>query len=325
MSTWVDMTVTREPSFLSGTDWLGCDWAVIAEDAGEVIGMYTAAVLPVHVHGRPEQIGYLGGLRVTPLHRRRVRHLREGFESIERLAPVAGTLPMWFTVVAAENDAARRLLESGVRGLPSYQLQGEYVTFGLPAARGTRSGLWRRADGSDIPQLIEFHNTQAARFQFSPVLREAVVRRIGVEHFLVHEREGAVRGVAALWDQRAFKQIVARRYRQPVGALVPAYNAYAKLFRRIPLPREGQALEQTFIAFLALADDARRECQALIRDLLARCPTPVASLGLHAGHPLSAALDELRPMRYAARVYTVSFERRPFVGGLPAQPEVALL
>ena len=35
-------------------------------------------------------------------------------------------------------------------------------------------------------------------------------------------------------------------------ASIPAYNAYARFFRRIPLPREGGALDQTFIAFLAL-------------------------------------------------------------------------
>jgi hypothetical protein len=325
MPTWVDMAVTREPSFLASADLFGRDWAVIAEEAGEVIGMYTAAVLPVHVDGHPEQLGYLGGLRVRPVHRRRVRHLREGYASIGRLAPVTGTIPGWFTVIASENRAARRLLESGLRGLPPYRFEGEYVTLGLPTARGKCRGLWRRAGESDVAPLIEFHNAQAARFQFSPVLREEVVRRIGVGHFVVHERDGALRGVAALWDQRGFKQIVARRYRPPVGALLPVYNAYARVCRRIPLPREGRALEQTCLAFLELSDEAVPESGALLSDLLSRCATPVASIGLHARHPLSAVLDELKPMRYPARVYSVSFERRSLVSQRPVQPEVALL
>jgi hypothetical protein len=325
MSTWVEMAVEREPSFFAGENVFGRDWAVIAEEGSDVVGMYTAAVLPVHVNGRPEQLGYLGGLRVNPMHRRRIRHLREGYASIRPLARATGSLPWWFTVVAADNAAARRLLESGVRGLPSYYPLGEYVTVGLPTTRGRRRGMWRQAGEPDLQTVLEFHNARAARFQFSPVLHEAIARRIGLECFFIHEQAGTLRGVAALWNQRAFKQIVARRYRRPISALLPAYNAYAKLFRRIPLPREGQALEQTFIAYLGLADEALPHGVALLQDLLSRCPTPVAGLGLHTAHPLLASLDELKPMRYRAHVYAVSFETRPAVNQLPAQPEVALL
>ena len=325
MPSWVEMTVEREPSFFAARNIFGREWAVLAEESGDAVGMYTAAVVPVHVDGRPEQLGYLGGLRVNPAHRRRIRHLREGYASIRPLAPVAGTLPWWFTVVAAANVAARRLLESGVPGLPAYHLQGEYATFGLPTARGKRRGLWRRARGEELQRILEFHNAQAGRFQFSPVLHEAIVRHIDLDRFYVHEQANTIRGVAALWDQRAFKQIVARRYRGPIGALIPAYNAYAKWFRRIPLPAEGQMLEQTFIAFLALADEALARGRALLEDLLSYCDTPVASLGLHAAHPLLPALRKLRPMRYPARVYAVSFDGRPDLDRLPAQPEAALL
>ena len=325
MPGWVEMTMEHEPSFFAAAGRLGREWAVIAEESGEAVGMYTAALLPVHVNGQREKVGYLGRLRVNPAHRRRIRHLREGYASIRPLAPAAGTQPWWFTVVSTENAVARRLLESGLRGLPAYHLQGEYATFGLPAARGRRRGLWRRAREDDLERLLEFHHACAARFQFSPVLSEAGVRSIGIERFFVHQQADRLMGVAALWDQRAFKQIVARRYRRPVGAMVPAYNAYARLFRRIPLPREGGMLEQTFIAFLALADEVLCKGLALLQDLLSHCDTPVASLGLHAAHPLVPELRKLKPMRYPARVYTVSFGERPRLDPLPVQPEAALL
>jgi hypothetical protein len=324
MPTWVEMAIEREPSSFDGKVF-GRDWAVIGEEGSEAVGMYTAAVLPVHVNGRPEELGYLGGMRLSPPHRHRIRHVRDGYASIRRLAPLGGTLPWWFTVVASENAVARRLLESGVRGLPCYDALGDYCTFGLPTARGKRGDLWRTAAEPDLPRLIEFHDARAARFQFSPVLREETVRRIGLERFLVHERAGELRGLVALWDQRAFKRIVARRYRRPIGVLVPAYNTYARVFRRMPLPRRGQALDQTFLAFLALDDGALEHGRELLRDLLSRCATSVASIGLHAAHPLVSVLEELKPMRYPACVYAVSFEGRPAIRDLPAQPEVALL
>ncbi|HSY50507.1 MAG TPA: hypothetical protein VLC46_17000 [Thermoanaerobaculia bacterium] len=325
MPTWVEMAIQREPSFFAAADLFGRDWAVIAEEAGDVIGMYTAAVVPVHLDGRPERLGYLGGLRVRPDYRRRIRHLREGYASIRTLAAETGTQPWWFTVVAEGNENARRLLEAGVRGLPPYQPQGDYVTFALPAARGRRRGLWRTAVQDDIAGIITFHNERAARFQYSPVLDGDLVNRIGVARFLVHENDGETQGVAALWDQRAFKQIVARRYRRPLGMLMSMYNAYARLFRRIPLPTEGGALDQTFVAFLALSDSAMTDAGALLEDLLSHCGTPAASLGLHASHPLIAAVKRFKPISYPARVYAVSFDGTAPPNGRPTQPEAALL
>jgi len=64
MPTWVDMAIAREPSFFAGKNLFGEDWAVVAEEKGDVIGIYTASVLPLHIDGRPERLGYLGGLRV---------------------------------------------------------------------------------------------------------------------------------------------------------------------------------------------------------------------------------------------------------------------
>jgi hypothetical protein len=325
MPTWVEMAIEREPSFFAAADLFGCDWAVIAEEAGDVIGMYTAAVVPVHVDGQPERIGYLGGLRVKPAYRRRIRHLREGYASIRMLAPSAGTRPWWFTVIAVENENARRLLEAGVRGLPPYQAQGDYVTFALPVSRGRRRQLWRAAAVNDVSPIVDFYNASAARFQYSPVLDAEIINRIGIAHFYIYESTGGLQGVAALWDQRAFKQIVARRYRQPLRALLPAYNACARLLRRIPLPDEGGALDQTFIAFLALSDPALADARGLVEDLLSHCRTSSASIGLYAAHPLIPVVKRFKPISYPARVYAVSFEGTAPPNGRPAQPEAALL
>jgi hypothetical protein len=321
MPTWVDMAIEREPSFFAGKDLIGQDWAVIAEDDGDVVGMYTASVLAAHVDRRPERLGYLGGLRVNAGYRRRIRYLRDGYASIRKLAPVTCSVPWWFTVVAAENKTARRLLESGVPGLPRYHFQGDYVTFAVATSRGKRRNLWRRATADDVARIVGLYNEQAARFQCSPVLTDDVVRRIGVEQFFLYED----RGIAALWDQRSFKQIVARRYRAPLGALRPFYNLYASLGRQIPLPREGGALDQTSIAFLALDDDEQPKAGALLQDLLSHCKTRAASIGLHTKHPLVSVIKKMRPLQYPARVYAVCFEGDAPPNGRPAQPEAALL
>jgi hypothetical protein len=195
----------------------------------------------------------------------------------------------------------------------------------LPASRGQRTGLWRPARRDESEAIARVHNRYASRYQCSPVLGEGTIERIGLDRFLVHERGGAMLGVVALWDQRAFKQVVARRYRRPLGAMLPAYNLHARLFGRVPLPRPGSPLAQTFLAFLALDDAALPLAQALVLDALSHCPTPVAALGLHARHALLETIDRLRPIRYPSRVYAVSFGDPVDLDARPVQPEAALL
>lgn len=325
MAGWVEMSIEREPSFFAGRDFGGEEWAVIAEEQKDIVGMYSAAVRCIYVNGRPERLGYLGGLRVASNYRHRIRYLRQGYASIRELAPASGTLPWWFTVVAADNVAARKLLEAGVRGLPTYHPLGEFVTFALPTSRSRRRGLWRPANEADIDTLLGFHNAHASRFNLAPTLDRMLVSRIGLDLFYILERDRVLQGVAALWDQRAFKQIVATRYRRPVGRLVPIYNLYARLSQRIPLPYEGRALNHTFVAFLALADDVQAESRSLLRDLLSHCRTPIASLGLNALHPLNETVSEFKPIRYPARVYAVTFEGEGPVCDRPIQPEAAFL
>ena len=296
MPSWADMAIDRAPS--------SYDWAVIAEEDDDVVGVYIASVLDAHVDGHPQRLGYLGGLRVKAQHRRRIRHLRDGYASVPALAREA--VPWWFTTIGAENVVARRLLEAGVRGLPEYHFRGEYVTYALPTSRGRRRGIWRR--GADVA----LHNRLAAQFQCSPVLSDDLVRRAG--NFFVCDG-----GVAALWDQRAFKRIVAARYRTP--SLIPLYNAYAKLFRRVPLPREGGALNHTFIAFFAMQTPTVEG----IEDLLWHCTTPVATIGMHAENPLRDIVQRFKPMSARSRVYAVAFDGSVPPNGRPAQPEAALL
>lgn len=296
MPSWADMAIEREPS--------SYDWAVIAEEDGDVVGVYIASVLPAHVDGHPSRLGYLGGLRVKPSHRRRIRHLREGYASVPMLAPER--VPWWFTTIGSDNAVARRLLEAGVRGLPRYHFRGEYVTYALPTSRGRRRGIWRR--GADVA----LHNALAARFQCSPVLDDGVVDRAG--DFFVCDG-----GTAALWDQRAFKRVVARRYRTP--SLIPLYNAYARLFHRVPLPRQGGALDHTFIAFFAMESPS----VAALEDLFSHCRTPVATIGMHAENPLRAIVERFKPMSVRSRIYAVSFDGTTPPNGRPCQPEAALL
>lgn len=328
MPSWVEMRLEREPSFFAAHGFYGQDWAVLAEEQGEAFGMYAAAAVPVYVNGKAVRGGYLGGLRVQAGERQRIRHLRQGYASIRRLAPVLPEVSWWFTVIAAENTPARRLLEAGLRGLPRYRPLGAMTTYAMAAARGKRQGLWRRAQAQDLPALLEFHASQAESYQLAPVLTRDSVARIGLDCFWIHEDQGRIVAMAAWWDQRAFKQVVAQRYHRALQWALPLYNGLARLSRRVPLPPPGQALPQSFIAFSVFHPSllAHRETAGrLIADLLSHCPTPVAAIGLGDGHPLTPVVAAFKPLTYRTIVYAVEFEEQAQLDGRPVQPEVALL
>lgn len=340
MPGWVEMATLREPSYFAGLDHFGRDWAVLAEEraegrardaaqpGAELVGMYGASIQPLYVNGAVEQVGYLGGLRVQAAHRRRIRHLREGYASIRPLAPVPTSLPWWFTVVAAENQVARRLLEAGVSGLPRYRPIGNYTTHALASARGRLRGLWRAPRAGELPALLAWHQQLAAQQQLTPALDEQRLAHIGLDGLRVCSDGGTFVGMALLWDQSAYKQVVARSYRGALRWLLPVWNGYARLARRVVLPAQGQALKQSFIAFLTLAPQVladRRMARDLLSDLLSTCPAPVAALGLHDDHPLLPVLSGFAPLRYAAKVYAVEFDEPARLDDRPVQPEAALL
>jgi hypothetical protein len=324
MAGWVTMSTEREPSFFASLNHFGKEQAVIARREGKPVGMYLCAVQHLHLNGRPSIIGYLGGLRVNPDFRNRLNILRAGYSSA-RAMQSPDALPFWYTSIASDNTSARRLLEANLKGMPSYAPVGEMLTMALPRARGQRMNLWREALPSELDTVCEFYNRHASEFQFSPVLSADAACRTGAK-FYVHSRKGEIVASMALWNQQAYKQVVARGYRQPLKALLPVYNSYARLARRVSLPPINQALDQTLLAFFSTSSSDGTDVVDLVRDALAICPTKVLTLGLHAEHPWIGRLQRtFRPAVYRTNVYLVHYDRRPELDRRPIQPEVAVL
>ena len=324
MPSWVEIALQREPSFFAGMNRITDDFAVIARDGSRAIGMYTCSLQRLHINGRPCSLGYLGGLRLIPSYRNRLSILRDGYSSIARLTP-ASAHPFWFTSIASDNMQARKLLEAGLAGMPRYDLLNELVTLALPVSRGRRLGLWRSATKADILGLIDFYNRHATEFQCAPELSESWIRHLGIEHFLIYGQDD-IEACLTIWDQTAYKQVVARSYRLLLRIARPLYNGLATLSRRVRLPASGRPFSQCYLAFAAFADRAAPRATELIRDALSYCSSEAAIIALHDRHPLLGRLEkDFKPLSYRTRLYTVCYDERPSLDGRMAQPEAALL
>lgn len=324
MPSWVTMTVAREPSFFAGTNRFGRDWAVIARQDGAPVGMYACSEQQVHLNGTPTELGYMGALRVKPSYRNRLRILRDGYASVRAFSPPRAS-QFWYTAIASENLVARRILEANLRGMPLYWATNDLVTMALPRARGHRRFLWHPVQPDELGRLCSFYNRHSNQYQFSPVLTPEIAAKTGASFFVV-ERHGALSACMALWNQQSYKQVVACAYRRPLGALLPIYNAYARLARKVTLPQVGQALDQTHLAFLAVSPPLDQDIAALVEDALAINSTAALTLGLHAQHPwLASLIRAYRPTTYRTHIYGVNFDTLATLDGRPAQPEVAVL
>jgi ribosomal protein S18 acetylase RimI-like enzyme len=340
MQGWVALSLEREPSYFLGEGLMGPAVSVIARDlraARRPVGMYSCTALPVHVNGRATQVGYLAGLRVDPAYRHRLRVVRHGFASVDVLAPRLGDAPFRFTSIASDNEAARRLLEAELPGMPVYRPAGEMETLAFSTRHGRERGLLTPARAADVPALVRFYNRQARGWQLAPVLTADWLLGLRAEHGLALEdfwllrEDGVIRACLAVWDQRAFKQVTARAYRFPLGLLRYPYNSWAAVTGRMALPAPGQRLEQAFLAFFAVDPAAQDRAVDVIRAGLyqvARKGARVGVLGLSTTHALLPLLRaRLHPHSLTTCIETVSAPAStpPRLDTRPLQPEVAVL
>ena len=339
MDAWVRLSQEHEPSYFALVDLFGQRKAIIAtkrDVTGVLVGMCSSVDMPVHINGKAVMAGYLGELRVLPAFRNKLRIVQSGFASVRQINDPLQQLQYWFTSIANENQAARRLLEANLKGMPNYQPQGEMVTYALSTRLAKHNAGLQRAEVNDIPAIVQFYNQFASQYQYSPVLTEAWLRGLDdrnglrLSDFYLLKQDDQIQACFALWDQRRLKQTVVRGYRFPLSILRVPYNLFAKLTKRVVLPATGEQVDYIFIAFLATTGLGNDDLDALLRGALALIKNRHARLGMlgiSPMNPLLAVLANYPTQIYHTLIEQVSWPDRPSPGldGRTVQPEIAVL
>lgn len=315
----------REPNSFHAAAIGGDDCRVIvARDAcGRVAGMGSCSVLEAHVNGRPTRLGYLGQLRVHPAHRGNPRMIPAGYAFLRKLHE-NGLASCYVTTIIEDNRPARRLLESGVRGLPAYRRLDRLVTLVIPVRPGRRRGASRRASGTSIERggaealgdVIACLQRNGRRYQFTPcwtsahLLSDERTRGLGLDDLYVARRDGDVVGCIARWDQRAFKQSVVAGYSGWLGALRPLLSRTV-----LRLPKPGDALQGAFVSHVAIDGDD----PGVLLDLLAAAHDDAGAggldhlvVGFSGRNPMLAAVRRAyRHHEYPSILYAVEWGSGP--------------
>ena len=239
----IRIAMTREPDYFAAEGLAGSDdVTLVARSNGRLVGMGRCSTNTLYRNGTTQRVAYLGELRVDRGASQPARLLRDGYQFLVRHA---GNADGFFTSIASDNVRARKVLERGERlGLPSYRMLCDLVTLVIPVGR---SGHPVVTPNHDAAHYVDFLDQQSRRYHLAltwDASRWSSLVRHGVTaaSMVVAERGSGIAGVAIVWDQRAFRQVVVDGYDERVQVARPLYNG-AQWLRGMPrLPAPGSVL-----------------------------------------------------------------------------------
>lgn len=308
----VSVAFEREPEYFRGVNLAGAvDQTIVAFGGSHVVCMGRCSLRECWVDGVAQRVGYLAELRLGAAARGRFGIVRDGyrfFHARQRENPA----DFYFTSIAADNARARRFLESGARGLPHYEFLAEMDTLLVSVPRRPHNAKLRleTARPENIPALLRVLNEQGQRHQLAAVwtvenLRALERHGLPLERFLLAWDGGEVAVCGALWDQRAFRQIVIHGYSSLLAMARPLLNAASPLLDTPRLPRVGSALAHAFLSPLACAEGG----EAMLPDFVEAAFAPAAGRGVEF-RPLGVPASDPRICALRRRFSTRSWRSR---------------
>lgn len=341
----ISVSLQREPSFFAAEALLGAEHStIVAMEGDHVVAAGSISARQRFINGEAMRVGYLSGLRLSPSCRGRSDIIRRGYEAFRKLHEQGGP-PIYLSSIIADNLRARRFLERGLRGMPTYHYLGDLATLVIrrplfSQLRDRTSSIRRRIErtgvrlypGScartgDLANLINEHNRQ---YQLAPAWSTSEI--CPEKTLIVRSKNGPV-ACAAIWDQRSVKQTVVRGYS---GALLwarPFLNFAAMMLGAPRLPRVGTTLSHVYVSHLAGDADRPEIARWLIHSLFGSPEARTADYLTLAFDSRDTRLPYFRkkfPTReYRSRIYAVCWDdgadlARKLDGRLLA-PEVATL
>jgi hypothetical protein len=321
MPGWVAVTLEREPDFFVAAATMGrVSQTIVALEDDAVVGMGCRAVREVYLNGRPASLGYLSGLRLREAFRRGTA-LARGYRFLRQLHE-DGRTAAYLSTIIEDNREAAALLAGGRAGLPHYRDLGRYVTLAIalgarpPGRRPRRDVVVSPAAPSELDAVVAFLNEHGRRRQFFPVVRRedfdsSAWRGLEPRNVLTARgSDGRIEGVAACWDQSAYKQTRVIRYHRSLATARPLLNALLRGAGFPALPDEGALLPAVNLSLVCIRDNDPATLAALLNGAHAvyRRGCGWLMMGLHERDPLCRAVRRWTALRYVSRLYAVHWE-----------------
>lgn len=316
----IQVTYEREPDFFHGLGVQGSfNQVVAAEENGRIVGFGCRSIRPMFINGVKTDFGYLSGLRSSPEAKGKLGIAR-GYRMFRELHE-DGRCPGYITTIIEGNSEAFKTIAAGRGDLPRYVDLGQCLTCVLPLNRhghSKKSGAikTRFAHPGEEGLVAETLQRLGRQYQFFPAIDASdlgtpLLRDLPVSRFILAEDKGEVFGIAAIWDQSAFKQHRICSYSRPMQWSLPATNAALRIAGFHPLPPPGEKLNHAYCCFKA----ARNNDPRIMRMLLDKAAAALAAegfshltTGFHADDPAIAAIGFRPKSVYRSRLFFVGWD-----------------
>ena len=314
------LTYEREPNYFLGCSVMGpvCQTLVARhEGSGAVAAMATRSVRPLYVNGRPENVGYIGQLRVDEAHRGRWV-LPGGFSLFHKLHEDGLARGYVTTIIEGNAEAEGLLVTKARRHYPAYRKLGRLCTLALVLRRRFRRSSRcgpeiRKGSQIDLDDVVRFLAEEGACRQFFPVykaddFRTEATRDFDIADLYVAFHGGRLAGVLGLWDQSRYKQTVVRAYGKRLQRARSVYNLGARAMAARALPDIGQSISAAYVSFVCVKDGDKKIFDALLRAAHERAADrgyAYLTLGLSESDPLLPVARRFLHIPYYSTIYTV--------------------
>ncbi|HSP17665.1 MAG TPA: hypothetical protein VLV78_23170 [Thermoanaerobaculia bacterium] len=302
----IRLRLEREPDYFAGCGTMGSFTQVlVARDAERVVGLSCRAVRTLYVNGQPEDVGYLGHLRVQREYQGRSLVVR-GFRHLHELHADRRVRGYLTTIVDGNREAEGVLVRRRRGPMPRYRFLDRLITlaFATPSRLFRGARRVREEQRADVEAFLE---REGPRRNFFPVLRDTP--GLTARDFVLVTRNGRMAGAAGLWDQSSVKQTVIDGYDGLLSAARPVYNCAARIIGRPPLPRPGAALRVAYGSFFCAID--RQVVRELLEEVLllaAERGHEMVLVGFTESDPSLEAARQLRHIEYRSSIYSVTWD-----------------
>ena len=346
----ISLTFEREPDYFAAAGVDGSFSQTILNqetDSGEILGMGARIIRPMYLNGGIQDIGYMSHLRVDLNYSfglSLARQLARSFKKFHELH-ADRRAAFYLMSVITDNTAARRLLTSGLPGMPHAREYARLFTYAisprrpLPETRLPQGMQLERGRPELIPEITACLQRNGERKQFSPfwsaenLFTSTRTPNLHPQDFFLVVQSGHVSGCLALWDQTPFKQTVVRGYGKNMARWRPIINLLARVVDIPYLPAVGDPISYCYASHLAIDNDDARIFSALLRAVYnetARRGLNYFMIGLSESHPLRPVLiKNYLHITYPSQIYLMAWEdglnALDKVDGRIPGPEIAVL
>jgi hypothetical protein len=284
-----------------------------------IVAIGHRSVRQLWVNGAVTQVGYLGGLRITPDAQRGMVFAR-GYKFLrERHAD--HQVKFYLSTIMEDNRPALSLLKSGRCSLPRYQDLGRFCCMAVSTGSGkrhTRHQLQiRPATPADVTAIIAFLHHEGSKRQFYPVYRpedfdrnDGLLPGLSCENIMLAWQGSELVGVTAGWDQREFRRWYIASYTPWLRALRIPINAVTACKGLPRLPPSGAKPQYFILSLICIRNDDAAIFEVLLDKiiLMHRSRYAFCLAGLHERDPLVSVLRAQPHVPMPSKLFAVSWD-----------------